>query len=190
MIKKSLVALTIIAILVFIGAMFLDKALVPDSQENRNFTNTNTYLDLNIENDERDAIVRTFNKQQFSKLAKNDRIKIIEKTSGYKDSDIPNIELSKSPKVNITFYNDNGQVIFVENPKLDIYDTQFTLSNTGSEFTVLNGINLEKNGDSYTLPVNLIENISKNNYGTFTLAINYEYNKNSYISYTAVTYSK
>ena len=190
MIKKSLIALITVAIIVLAGATFLDKAFIPTSEENRNITNTDTYSDLNIENDKRDAIVRTFSRQQFEKFVKNDRMKIIEKTSGQTDGDIPNIDFSKSPKVSVTFYDKDKNIISVKNPKLDIYDTQFTLSNTGREFKISGGIRLEQDGDSYIIPLNAIESASKNSYGTLTLGITYGYNNNSYVSYTAVTYSK
>ena len=190
MIKKSLIALITVAIIVLAGATFLDKAFIPTSEENRNITNTDTYSDLNIKNDKRDAIVRTFSRQQFEKFVKNDRMKIIEKTSGQTDGDIPNIDFSKSPRVSVTFYDKDKNIISVKNPKLDIYDTQFTLSNTGREFKISGGIHLEQDGDSYIIPLNSIESASKNNYGTLTLGITYGYNNNSYVSYTAVTYSK
>lgn len=190
MIKKSLAAVIAIAILVLAGATYMDMAFQPSPDENRNITNTDTYSDLSIDEDKREAIIRTFSRSQFEKFVKNDRMKIVEKTSGHAEGDLPNINLLKSPEINITFYDSNDKVISVQNPKVDIYDTQFILSNTGSEFKLVGGIDLIENGDSYQLPVAPIRNASRNKFGTVTLAISYDYKENNYISYTALTYSR
>ena len=109
--------LIFLAIILFVGLQIYFSP-TPDSKRNNSVHGVK--VNVQVSNDERKPIVRTFEKEKFENLSEKEIVKLRYTIEGRVEGDIPSIHLNEDNKIYFTFEKD-GEVYTPEIPKIKIF---------------------------------------------------------------------
>ena len=109
--------LFLLAIILFVAAQIY---FSPTPDFRRNNTVHGVKLNVQVSNDERKPIIRTFERAKFESLPESKVMKVRDKIAGRIEGDIPSIHLNEDNKIYFEFTKD-GKVYEPEIPKIKIF---------------------------------------------------------------------
>ena len=109
--------LIVLAIILFAAAQFYFSP-TPDFKRNNSIHGDK--VNIQVSNDERKPIVRTFEKEKFENLSEKEIMKLRDTIDGRIEGDIPCIHLNEDNKIYFTFES-GGEVYQPEVPKIKIF---------------------------------------------------------------------
>ena len=109
--------LILLAIILFVG---LQICFSPTPDSKRNNSVHGVKVNIQVSNDERKPIVRTFQKEKFENLSEKEIVKLRDTIAGRVEGDIPCIHLSEDNKFYVEFIN-KGKVYEPEIPRIKIF---------------------------------------------------------------------
>lgn len=109
--------LFLLAIILFVAAQIY---FSPTPDFRRNNSVHGVKLNVQVSNDERKPIIRTFEKEEFENLSENKLMKVKDTVDGGIEGDIPCIHLNYDNKIYFEFTKD-GEVYEPEIPKIKIF---------------------------------------------------------------------
>ena len=109
--------LILLAIILFVG---LQICFSPTPDSKRNNSVHGVKVNIQVSNDERKPIVRTFQKEKFENLSEKEIVKLRDTIAGRVEGDIPCIHLSEDNKFYVEFI-DKGKVYEPEIPRIKIF---------------------------------------------------------------------
>lgn len=109
--------LILLAIILFVGLQIYFSP-TPDSKRNNSVNGVK--VNIQVSDDERKPIVRTFEKEKFENLSEKEIVKLRDTIAGRVEGDIPSIHLNEDKKIYFTFEKD-GEVYEPEIPKIKIF---------------------------------------------------------------------
>ncbi|VYU21413.1 hypothetical protein [Peptoniphilus gorbachii] len=109
--------LILLAIILFVGLQIYFSP-TPDSKRNNSIHGVK--VNIQVSNDERKPIVRTFEKEKFENLSEKEIIKLRDTIDGRVEGDIPCIHLNEDNKIYFTFEGAE-EVYHPEIPKIKIF---------------------------------------------------------------------
>ncbi|MDU5806885.1 MAG: hypothetical protein E6Z55_05340 [Peptoniphilus harei] len=122
--KKFFKILFIIAAILIVLAMILFVAaqiyFSPTPESKRNNSVHGVKVNIKVSNDEREPIVRTFEREKFENFSEKEIVKLRDTIAGRVEGDIPCIHLSEDNKIYFTFES-GGEVYQPEIPKIKIF---------------------------------------------------------------------
>ena len=116
MFKKLVIGLVLLVIAVFV---FIRFAFLPTPEFLRNTKADGVKIDVQISDDDRSPIIRTYTKEEFDRFDQEKIDKIEDDVDGRVEGDLPCIDLLKDNKIYVSFYKD-GQKIDPDNAKIKI----------------------------------------------------------------------
>ncbi len=109
--------LILLAIILFVG---LQICFSPTPDSKRNNSVHGVKVNVQVSNDERKPIVRTFEREKFENLSEKEIMKLRDTIGGRVEGDIPCIHLNEDNKIYFTFEKD-GEIYEPEIPKIKIF---------------------------------------------------------------------
>ena len=109
--------LIFLAIILFVGLQIYFSP-TPDSKRNNSVNGVK--VNIQVSDDERKPITRTFEREKFERLPENKIMKLRDTIAGRVEGDIPSIHLNEDKKIYFTFEKD-GEVYEPEIPKIKIF---------------------------------------------------------------------
>lgn len=109
--------LILLAIILFVG---LQICFSPTPDSKRNNSVHGVKVNVQVSNDDRKPIVRTFERSKFESMPENKIMKVRDTIAGRIEGDIPSIHLNEDKKIYFTFEKD-GEVYEPEIPKIKIF---------------------------------------------------------------------
>lgn len=109
--------LIVLAIILFAGIQIYFSP-TPDFKRNNSIHGDK--VNVQVSNDERKPIVRTYEREKFEILSEKEIMKLRDTIDGRIEGDIPSIHLNKDNKIYFTFER-AGEVYHPESPKIKIY---------------------------------------------------------------------
>jgi len=116
-VAKVFAIVIIIAIILFVAVQIYFSP-TPDSRRNNSIHGDK--VNIQVSNDERKPIVRTFEREKFENLSENKLMKVKDTVDGRIEGDIPSIHLNEDNKIYFTFER-AGEVYHPEIPKIKIF---------------------------------------------------------------------
>ena len=111
-------AILILLAIILFAAIQICFSPTPDSKRNNSVHGVK--VNVQVSNDERKPIVRTFEKEKFENLSEKEIVKLRDTIEGRVEGDIPSIHLNEDNKIYFTFEKD-GEVYTPEIPKIKIF---------------------------------------------------------------------
>lgn len=111
-------AILILLAIILFAAIQIYVSPTPDSKRNNSVHGVK--VNVQVSNDERKPIVRTFEKEKFENLSEKEIVKLRDTIEGRVEGDIPSIHLNEDNKIYFTFEKD-GEVYEPEIPKIKIF---------------------------------------------------------------------
>ena len=109
--------LILLAIVLFVGLQIYFSP-TPDSKRNNSIHGVK--VNIQVSNDDRKPIVRTFERSKFESMPENKIMKVRDTIEGRVEGDIPSIHLNEDKKIYFTFEKD-GEIYEPEIPKIKIF---------------------------------------------------------------------
>ena len=109
--------LILLAIILFVG---LQICFSPTPDSKRNNSVHGVKVNVQVSNDERKPIIRTFEREKFENLSEKEIVKLRDRIDGRVEGDIPSIHLNENKKIYFTFEKD-GEIYEPEIPKIKIF---------------------------------------------------------------------
>lgn len=109
--------LILLAIILFVGLQIYFSP-TPDSKRNNSIHGVK--VNIQVSNDDRKPIVRTFERSKFESMPENKIMKVRDTIEGRVEGDIPSIHLNEDNKIYFTFEKD-GEIYEPEIPKIKIF---------------------------------------------------------------------
>ncbi|MGR5591304.1 hypothetical protein [Peptoniphilus grossensis] len=109
--------LILLAIILFVG---LQICFSPTPDSKRNNSVHGVKVNVQVSNDERKPIVRTFEREKFENFSEKEIVKLRDTIAGRIEGDIPCIHLSEDNKFYVEFIN-KGKVYEPEIPRIKIF---------------------------------------------------------------------
>lgn len=109
--------LILLAIILFVGLQIYFSP-TPDSKRNNSVHGVK--VNVQVSNDDRKPIVRTFERSKFESMPENKIMKVRDTIAGRIEGDIPSIHLNEDKKIYFTFEKD-GEIYEPEIPKIKIF---------------------------------------------------------------------
>lgn len=116
MFKKLVIGLVLLVIAVFV---FIRFAFLPTPEFLRNQEVDGVKTEVQISDDDRSPIIRTYTKEEFDRFDQTKIDNIEDDIDGRVEGDLPTIHLIKDKKIYVSFYKD-GQKIDPEKAKIKI----------------------------------------------------------------------
>lgn len=116
-VAKVFAIVIIIAIILFVAVQIYFSP-TPDFRRNNSIHGVK--VNVQVSNDERKPIVRTFEKEKFENLSEKEIMKVRDTIDGRVEGDIPSIHLNEDNKIYFTFER-AGEVYYPEIPKIKIF---------------------------------------------------------------------
>lgn len=116
-VAKVFAIVIIIAIILFVAVQIYFSP-TPDFRRNNSIHGVK--VNVQVSNDERKPIVRTFEKEKFENLSEKEIVKLRDTIDGRVEGDIPSIHLNEDNKIYFTF-EQAGEVYYPEIPKIKIF---------------------------------------------------------------------
>lgn len=116
-VAKVFAIVIIIAIILFVAVQIYFSP-TPDFRRNNSIHGDK--VNVQVSNDERKPIVRTFEREKFKNLSENKLMKVKDTVDGRIEGDIPSIHLNEDNKIYFTFER-AGEVYHPEIPKIKIF---------------------------------------------------------------------
>ena len=120
MIKKLIKIFSIILILLVTLFVGLRIYYYPKPELKRNNSVHGVKVNIKVSNDEREPIVRTFEREKFENFSEKEIVKLRDTIAGRVEGDIPCIHLSEDNKFYVEFIN-KGKVYEPEIPRIKIF---------------------------------------------------------------------
>lgn len=111
-------AILIVLAIILFAAIQICFSPTPDSKRNNSVHGVK--VNVQVSNDERKPIVRTFQKEKFENLSEKEIVKLRDTIAGRVEGDIPCIHLSEDNKFYVEFIN-KGKVYEPEIPRIKIF---------------------------------------------------------------------
>ena len=111
-------AILIVLAIILFAAIQICFSPTPDSKRNNSVHGVK--VNVQVSNDERKPIVRTFQKEKFENLSEKEIVKLRDTIAGRVEGDIPCIHLSEDNKFYVEFIN-KGKVYEPAIPKIKIF---------------------------------------------------------------------
>lgn len=113
--------LILLAIILFVG---LQICFSPTPDSKRNNSVHGVKVNIQVSNDERKPIVRTFEREKFENLSEKEIVKLRDTIGGRVEGDIPCIDLNEDNKIYFTF--EGGEEVYQpEIPKIKIFASHY-----------------------------------------------------------------
>ena len=117
-VAKVFAIVIIIAIILFVAVQIY---FSPTPGYMRNNSIHGVKVNVQVSNDERKPIVRTFEREKFENLSENKLMKVRDKVDGRIEGDIPSIHLNEDKKIYFIFEKDGEVYEPEEIPKIKIF---------------------------------------------------------------------
>ena len=111
-------AIVIILTIILFAAIQIYFSPTPNFRRNNSMNGVK--VNIQVSNDERKPIVRTFEREKFENLSEKEIVKLRDKIDGRIEGDIPCIHLNEDNKIYFTFES-GGEVYQPEIPKIKIF---------------------------------------------------------------------
>ena len=111
-------AIVIILTIILFAAIQIYFSPTPNFRRNNSMNGVK--VNIQVSNDERKPIVRTFERKEFESLSESKVMKVRDKIAGRIEGDIPCIHLNEDNKIYFTFES-GGEVYQPEIPKIKIF---------------------------------------------------------------------
>lgn len=193
-IKRTIIVLVALIILtpIFWFAQFwirLEYAYQSTEHEKRNITKTAAQMYVNLPNQTpSDAIVYTYDKQEYDSFSERKRERIFDKVNGNMEGDIPALRFDQGETIVRFILQDasSHNLIPKENPKIRIYREAANLNEVQEKFSTYES-QLMKDEDGYYYDFANVEFIDSNEYPTIYMEIEYAYAEKAEGKATSVT---
>lgn len=193
-IKRTIIVLVALIILtpIFWFAQFwirLECAYQSTEHEKRNITKTAAQMYVNLPNQTpSDAIVYTYDKQEYDSFSERKRERIFDKVNGNMEGDIPALRFDQGETIVRFILQDasSHNLIPKENPKIRIYREAANLNEVQEKFSTYES-QLMKDEDGYYYDFANVEFIDSNEYPTIYMEIEYAYAEKAEGKATSVT---
>lgn len=193
-IKRTIIVLVALIILthIFWFAQFwirLEYAYQLTEHEKRNITKTAAQMYVNLPNQTpSDAIVYTYDKQEYDSFSERKRERIFDKVNGNMEGDIPALRFDQGETIVRFILQDasSHNLIPKENPKIRIYREAANLNEVQEKFSTYES-QLMKDEDGYYYDFANVEFIDSNEYPTIYMEIEYAYAEKAEEKATSVT---
>lgn len=193
-IKRTIIVLVTLIILtpIFWFAQFwirLEYAYQSTEHEKRNITKTAAQMYVNLPNQTpSDAIVYTYDKQEYDSFSERKRERIFDKVNGNMEGDIPALRFDQGETIVRFILQDasSHNLIPKENPKIRIYREAANLNEVQEKFSTYES-QLMKDEDGYYYDFANVEFIDSNEYPTIYMEIEYAYAEKAEGKATSVT---
>lgn len=167
----------------------LEYAYQPTAYEKRNRTETAARMYVNLQNQTpSDAIVYTYDKQEYDSFSERKREKVFDKVNGNMEGDIPALRFDQGETI-VRFTLQDGvsyNLIPKENPKLRIYQQATNLNEVQEKFFTYES-QLLKDEEGYYYDFANVEFIDSDEYPTIYMEIEYAYGEEAEEKATSVT---
>lgn len=167
----------------------LEYVYQPTAYEKRNRTETAARMYVNLQNQTpSDAIVYTYDKQQYDSFPERKREKVFDKVNGNMEGDIPALRFDQGETI-VRFILQDGvsyNLIPKENPKLRIYQQATDLNEVQEKFFTYES-QLLKDEEGYYYDFANVEFIDSDEYPTIYMEIEYAYGEEAEEKATSVT---
>lgn len=193
-IKRTIIVLVALIILthIFWFAQFwirLEYAYQSTEHEKRNITKTAVQMYVNLPNQTpSDAIVYTYDKQEYDSFSERKRERIFDKVNGNMEGDIPALRFDQGETI-VRFTLQDGvsyNLIPKVNPKIRIYQQATNLNEVQEKFFTYES-QLLKDEDGYYYDFANVEFIDSDEYPTIYMEIEYAYGDEAEEKATSVT---
>lgn len=167
----------------------LEYAYQPTAYEKRNRTETVARMYVNLQNQTpSDAIVYTYDKQEYDSFSERKRERIFDKVNGNMEGDIPALRFDQGETIVRFILQDasSHNLIPKENPKIRIYREAANLNEVQEKFSTYES-QLMKDEDGYYYDFANVEFIDSNEYPTIYMEIEYAYAEKAEGKATSVT---
>lgn len=116
-VAKVFAIVIIIAIILFVAVQIY---FFPTPESKRNNSVHGVKVNIQVSNDERKPIIRTFEREKFENLSEKELMKLRDTIDGRIEGDIPSIHLNEDNKFYVEFIN-KGKVYEPAIPKIKIF---------------------------------------------------------------------
>lgn len=167
----------------------LEYAYQPTAYEKRNRTETAARMYVNLQNQTpSDAIVYTYDKQQYDSFSERKREKVFDKVNGNMEGDIPALRFDQGETIVRFILQDASSHNHIpkENPKIRIYREAANWNEVQEKFSTYES-QLMKDKDGYYYDFANVEFIDSNEYPTIYMEIEYAYDEEAEEKATSVT---
>lgn len=186
-----LVALIILTPILWFAQFWigLEYAYQSTEHEKRNITKTAAQMYVNLPNQTpSDAIVYTYDKQEYDSFSERKRERIFDKVNGNMEGDIPALRFDQGETIVRFILQDasSHNLIPKENPKIRIYREAANLNETEEKFFSYES-QLLKDEEGYYYDFANVEFIDFDEYPTIYMEIEYAYDEEAEEKATSVT---
>ncbi|OLR64857.1 hypothetical protein [Peptoniphilus porci] len=119
MLNRIIKIFSIIFIIIVILFVSIHVYFSPTPNFMRNNSINGVKISIQVSNDDRKPIVRTFKKSEYENMPENKIMRVKDKIDGRIEGDITSIHLNKDSKIYFTFEKD-GKIYYPETPKIRI----------------------------------------------------------------------
>lgn len=186
-----LVALIILTPILWFAQFWirLEYAYQSTEHEKRNITKTAAQMYVNLPNQTpSDAIVYTYDKQEYDSFSERKRERIFDKVNGNMEGDIPALRFDQGETIVRFILQDASSHNHIpkENPKIRIYREAANRNEVQEKFSTYES-QLMKDKDGYYYDFANVEFIDSNEYPTIYMEIEYAYDEEAEEKATSVT---
>lgn len=186
-----LVALIILTPILWFAQFWirLEYAYQSTEHEKRNITKTAAQMYVNLPNQTpSDAIVYTYDKQEYDSFSERKRERIFDKVNGNMEGDIPALRFDQGETIVRFILQDASSHNHIpkENPKIRIYREAANRNEVQEKFSTYES-QLMKDEDGYYYDFANVEFIDSNEYPTIYMEIEYAYDEEAEEKATSVT---
>lgn len=186
-----LVALIILTPILWFAQFWirLEYAYQSTEHEKRNITKTAAQMYVNLPNQTpSDAIVYTYDKQEYDSFSERKRERIFDKVNGNMEGDIPALRFDQGETIVRFILQDASSHNHIpkENPKIRIYREAANRNEVQEKFSTYES-QLMKDEDGYYYDFANVEFIDSNEYPTIYMEIEYAYDEETEEKATSVT---
>ncbi|NLW42363.1 MAG: hypothetical protein GXY89_04410 [Tissierellia bacterium] len=150
--KTLIKAFKYILVLIILLAIALKFILSPTPEFMRNNKVDGVEMKVQVSDDERSPIIRTFKLEDYNKKSEEEKLKIREKVAGRIEGDIPVVNLLIDKNLYYTFYKDNNLVQLEEAPRIEITAHPNHYSDKSDKRLIVD--KLRENQDGYIYEIN------------------------------------
>lgn len=119
MLNRIIKIFSIIFIVIVVLFVSINIYFSPTPNFMRNNSVNGVKINVQVSNDDRKPIVRTFKKSEYESMSENKIMRLKDKIDGRVEGDITSINLNKDSKIYFTFEKD-GKIYYPETPKIRI----------------------------------------------------------------------
>lgn len=119
MLNRIIKIFSIIFIVIVVLFVSINIYFSPTPNFMRNNSVNGVKINVQVSNDDRKPIVRTFKKSEYESMSENKIMRLKDKIDGRVEGDITSINLNKDSKIYFTFEKD-GKIYYSETPKIRI----------------------------------------------------------------------